>query len=168
MAVTEKEPLGQQWFPPTPHSLLLSPIMSRFPWSLKDVRGDRDVSDFYPSDPSPEVTRRGEWTTSRRELWCFYLYSIVSVSLFFINFFSILYYPPKGNNALAAFRFAPSQFQNLLYFAGYDPSQPPFAKPCGRGSSCVLPFMGHVRNSSVFSHLHTCVAHQWACLFCYG
>ncbi|KAI0303673.1 MFS general substrate transporter [Multifurca ochricompacta] len=69
----------------------------------------------------------GEWTTSRRELWCFYLYYV-------------------GNNGLSGFNFGPSQFQNLLYLAGYDPSQPPFSAPCGSGTDCVLPFLGRVRN----------------------
>ncbi|KAH9995707.1 autophagy-related protein 22-like protein [Russula vinacea] len=101
--------------------------MSRFPWSSKDDRKDSDVSDSNPGVPSSEVARLGEWTTSRREIWCFYLYSI-------------------ANNGLAGSRFAPSQFQNLLYSAGYDLSQPPFTKPCGRGSICVLPFMGRVRS----------------------
>jgi hypothetical protein len=115
-----------------PLSLLLSPTMSRFHWDSKDV------------------------TTSRRELWYFYLYSIVRVSLFFFTLsfpFSII---DHGNDGLAGFRFGPSQIQNLLYFAGYDMSQPPFAKLCGSGSNCVLPFiksfMGHVRNSPSFSH----------------
>ncbi|KAN0120753.1 Autophagy-related protein 22-like protein, partial [Russula decolorans] len=79
------------------------------------------------SGSSPETTRLGEWSTSRRELWCFYLYYV-------------------GNNGLSGFNFGPSQFQNLLYLAGYDPSQPPFTKPCGSGTNCVLPYMGHVRN----------------------
>ena len=56
--------------------------MSRFPWSSKDDRKDSDVSDSNPGVPSSEVARLGEWTTSRREIWCFYLYSIVSVALF--------------------------------------------------------------------------------------
>ncbi|KAF8485833.1 autophagy-related protein 22-like protein [Russula ochroleuca] len=101
--------------------------MSRFPLDSKDVCEDKDVSVSNPGGPSPEVACQGEWTTSRRELLSFYLYAI-------------------GNNGLAGFRFGPAQFQNLLNFAGYDPSQPPFAKPCDRGSDCVLPFMGHVRN----------------------
>ncbi|KIJ12805.1 hypothetical protein PAXINDRAFT_156773 [Paxillus involutus ATCC 200175] len=46
--------------------------------------------------------------TSRNELWAFYLYYV-------------------GNSGLSGFNFGPSQFQNLLYLAGYDPSsQPPF------------------------------------------
>jgi hypothetical protein len=129
--------------------------MSRFQWNTKDIREDRDASDSNLSTvsrSSPEVTHLGEWTTSRRELLCFYLYSIVRFSLFFCTFFPIFYRRPKGNNGLAGFRFGPSQIQNLLYFAGHDLSQPPFAKPCSSGSNCVLPFLGHVRNSSSFSH----------------
>ncbi|KAF8485992.1 hypothetical protein DFH94DRAFT_709504 [Russula ochroleuca] len=88
--------------------------MTRIPWNSKDVRGDIDISD---SDfTGPEVTRLGEWSTSRRELWGFYLYYL-------------------GNNGLSRFNFGTSQFRNLLYLAGYDPSQPPFAKPCGSGST---------------------------------
>ncbi|KAF9223902.1 MFS general substrate transporter [Gyrodon lividus] len=67
-------------------------------------------------------------TTSRSELWAFYLYYV-------------------GNNGLSGFNFGPSQFQNLLYLAGHDPSsQPPFFVPCGSGTSCVLPFLGKTRD----------------------
>ena len=133
--------------------------MSRFHWISKDVREDKDITrdsklSTVTVRSSPEVTYSGEWTTSRRELWCFYLYSIVRFSLlFFRAFFLIFYRSRKGNNGLAGFRFGPSQFQNLLHFAGYDLSYPPFTKPCGSGSNCVLPFMGQVRNSPSFFHL---------------
>jgi hypothetical protein len=61
----------------------------------------------------------------------------------------------KGNNGLSGFNFGPSQFQNLLYLAGYDPSHPPFTAPCGSDTACVLPYLGHVRNSkSSFSRDH--------------
>ncbi|TBU38548.1 MFS general substrate transporter [Dichomitus squalens] len=70
-------------------------------------------------------TRR--WTTTRVELWAFYVYYI-------------------GNNGLSGFNFGPSQFQNLLFLAGYDPSQPPFTAPCGTGTDCVLPYLGRVRD----------------------
>ncbi|KAI0707224.1 MFS general substrate transporter [Earliella scabrosa] len=76
-------------------------------------------------DGGSETTPR--WTTSRTELWAFYIYFI-------------------GNNGLSAFNFGPSQFQNLLFLAGYDPSQPPFAAPCGAGTDCVLPYLGQVRD----------------------
>ncbi|KAF9267955.1 MFS general substrate transporter [Marasmius fiardii PR-910] len=74
----------------------------------------------------PEDTQLSEWTTTRVELWSYYLYYI-------------------GNNGLAGFNFGPSQFQNLLNLAGYDPSAPPFTLSCGTGQ-CVLPFLGAVRN----------------------
>ncbi|OBZ72524.1 Autophagy-related protein 22 [Grifola frondosa] len=51
-----------------------------------------------------------------------------------------------GNNGLSGFNFGPSQFQNLLFLAGYDPSQPPFTAPCGSGTDCVLPYLGRVRD----------------------
>ncbi|GAW00214.1 MFS general substrate transporter [Lentinula edodes] len=50
-----------------------------------------------------------------------------------------------GNNGLSGFNFGPSQFQNLLFIAGYDPSQPPFTLACGDGD-CVLPYLGKVRD----------------------
>ena len=52
----------------------------------------------------------------------------------------------KGNNGLSGFNFGPSQFQNLLYLAGYDPSQPPFTAPCGADTDCVLPYLGRIRD----------------------
>ncbi|OJT02457.1 Autophagy-related protein 22 [Trametes pubescens] len=66
-------------------------------------------------------------STTRVELWAFYVYYI-------------------GNNGLSGFNFGPSQFQNLLFLAGYDPSQPPFTAPCGSGTDCVLPYLGRVRD----------------------
>ncbi|KIJ07753.1 hypothetical protein PAXINDRAFT_164557 [Paxillus involutus ATCC 200175] len=66
--------------------------------------------------------------TSRNELWAFYLYYV-------------------GNSGLSGFNFGPSQFQNLLYLAGYDPSsQPPFYVPCSSGTPCVLQFLGKARD----------------------
>ncbi|KAJ7649889.1 MFS general substrate transporter [Roridomyces roridus] len=72
----------------------------------------------------PEDSSR--WTTSRPELWAYYVYYI-------------------GNNGLSGFNFGPSQFQNLLFLAGYDPTQPPFTAPCG-DNGCVLPYLGRVRD----------------------
>ncbi|EJD06852.1 uncharacterized protein FOMMEDRAFT_75769 [Fomitiporia mediterranea MF3/22] len=72
-------------------------------------------------------TNLSEWRTTRWELWAFYLYYI-------------------GNNGLAGFNFGPSQFQNLLFLAGYDPAQAPFSAPCGSDTGCVLPFMGKARD----------------------
>jgi hypothetical protein len=64
--------------------------MTRFPWDAKGVTGatdDKDSnSDPNLSGPSPETTRQsrlGEWSTSRRELWCFYLYYVVRFLFFF-------------------------------------------------------------------------------------
>ena len=55
--------------------------MTRFPWDSKDVSitpDDKDSNlDPNLSTSSPETTRLGEWSTSRRELWCFYLYYVV-------------------------------------------------------------------------------------------
>ncbi|KAG7089392.1 hypothetical protein E1B28_011080 [Marasmius oreades] len=79
-----------------------------------------------PKFTAPEDTQLSDWTTNRVELWSYYLYYV-------------------GNNGLAGFNFGPSQFQNLLSLAGYDPSAPPFTLPCGDGQ-CVLPFLGAVRN----------------------
>ncbi|KAF7312596.1 Autophagy-related protein [Mycena indigotica] len=67
-----------------------------------------------------------QWTTTRRELWSYYLYYV-------------------GNNGLSGFNFGPSQFQNLLFLAGYDPTQPAFTAPCG-DNGCVLPYLGRVRD----------------------
>ncbi|KAG2154021.1 MFS general substrate transporter [Suillus clintonianus] len=66
-------------------------------------------------------------TTSRVELWSFYFYYV-------------------GNNGLSGFNFGPSQFQNLLFLAGYDPSQPPFSAPCSSNTGCVLPYLGKIRD----------------------
>ena len=70
--------------------------------------------------------RPGDWTTTRRELWSYYLYYI-------------------GNNGLSGFNFGPSQFQNLLFLAGYDPSLGP-GSSCG-DNSCVLLYLGKTRDS---------------------
>ena len=66
----------------------------------------------------------------------------------------------QGNNGLSGFNFGPSQFQNLLYLAGYDPSQPPFTAPCSSGTDCVLPYLGRVRDSACEPYQHS----LWASL----
>jgi len=71
-----------------------------------------------------------QWTTTRTELWSYYLYYI-------------------GNNGLSGFNFGPSQFPNLLYLAGYDPTMQPFTASCG-DNGCVLPYLGKVRDSVSF------------------
>ena len=125
---------------------------------MADISGDSKIDQGYidgrdpkVSGPSPEKTYLGEWTTSRRELWCFYLYYVVRFSLPYFQPVSSC--RPKGNNGLSGFNFGPSQFQNLLYLAGYDPSQPPFTKPCGSGTDCVLSYLGHTRNGQSFSFI---------------
>ncbi|KAF8519559.1 MFS general substrate transporter [Gautieria morchelliformis] len=86
---------------------------------VKDVAGDDTLS-----------LHLGEArATSKTELYSFYTYYV-------------------GNNGLSGFNFGPSQFQNLLFLAGYDASQPPFSTSCGVGSVCVLPFMGKIRDIS--------------------
>ncbi len=74
-----------------------------------------------------EPTEERQWTTSKPELWAYYLYYV-------------------GNNGLSGFNFGPSQFQNLLFLAGYDPTLPPFSAPC-TSNGCVLPYLGKVRDS---------------------
>ena len=77
-----------------------------------------------------EEIELSKWTTTRWELWSYYLFYV-------------------GNNGLSGFNFGPSQFQNLLFLAGYDPSGPPFSMPCG-DAGCVLPYLGKVRDGAPF------------------
>jgi hypothetical protein len=87
-----------------------------------------------PADVAVDTVEESQWTTTTSELWSYYLYYI-------------------GNNGLSGFNFGPSQFQNLLFLAGYDPTvDPPFSAPCGDGG-CVLPYLGRVRDSLC---LHLC------------
>ncbi|KAI6042904.1 MFS general substrate transporter [Pisolithus marmoratus] len=88
---------------------------------------NRPNNDSFNDKHNSAASANGTNTTSRYELWAFYLYYV-------------------GNNGLAGFNFGPSQFQNLLYLAGYDPSQPPFTAPCGTGTGCVLPYLGKTRD----------------------
>ena len=78
------------------------------------------------TDVSSDLQTARDWTTTRLELWSYYVYYI-------------------GNNGLSGFNFGPSQFQNLLFLAGYDPAQGP-GTACGSGD-CVLPYLGGVRDS---------------------
>ena len=52
----------------------------------------------------------------------------------------------KGKQWTSGFNFGPSQFQNLLYLAGYDPTYPPFAEPCSNETNCVLSYLGRTRD----------------------
>ncbi|EEB95854.1 hypothetical protein MPER_05112, partial [Moniliophthora perniciosa FA553] len=110
--------------------------MSR-PNSLDEGNG-KDDSRLAETTQEPAVPGTGEeelktskWTTTRSELWSYYLYYV-------------------GNNGLSGFNFGPSQFQNLLFLAGYDPSGPPFSIPCG-DAGCVLPYLGKVRDAVAVS-----------------
>ncbi|KAF8905077.1 autophagy-related protein 22-like protein [Gymnopilus junonius] len=77
----------------------------------------------------PEVSSNAQpskaWTTTHLELWSYYIYYI-------------------GNNGLSGFNFGPSQFQNLLFLAGYDPTEGP-GTACG-SNGCVLPYLGDIRD----------------------
>ena len=110
----------------------------------KHGQGDIDGGDSKISRPSPGKSRPGEWTTSRRELWCFYLYYVVRT--LFHKILTISYRCQKGNNGLPGFSLGPSQFQNLLYLAGYDPTYPPFTEPCSNEANCVLSYLGRTRD----------------------
>lgn len=78
------------------------------------------------SQPDDDDDDSPSFITSKLELWSFYLYYV-------------------GNNGLSGFNFGPSQFQNLLFLAGYDPSDPPFTTPCS-ANGCVLPYLGRARD----------------------
>uniref|UniRef100_A0A8H8CM14 Autophagy-related protein n=1 Tax=Psilocybe cubensis TaxID=181762 RepID=A0A8H8CM14_PSICU len=78
------------------------------------------------SEPRTQEQYTGAiWTTKRPELWAYYLYYV-------------------GNNGLSGFNFGPSQFQNLLFLAGYDPVAGPGSACSVNG--CVLPYLGEIRD----------------------
>ncbi|KAI0052263.1 MFS general substrate transporter [Auriscalpium vulgare] len=79
--------------------------------------------------PIPKASH--EWTTTRRELWWFYLYYIRTARVL-------------GKQWPLWLQLRP--FANLLYLAGYDPDQPPFTAPCSSDTGCVLPYLGRVRD----------------------
>ncbi|KIJ12784.1 hypothetical protein PAXINDRAFT_181474 [Paxillus involutus ATCC 200175] len=92
-----------------------------------ELEPSKPITKPFSIEPSVE-SESTVLTTSRNELWAFYLYYV-------------------GNNGLSGFNFGPAQFQNLLYLAGYDPSsQPPFYVPCSSGTPCVLQFLGKARD----------------------
>lgn len=140
---------------------------------------------------SSTATAHDEFTTTRKELWSFYLYYVVSpfafnfpvnvfravvvafthvltlgfsvvlcsreitVRFFRVNIASVGTHLLFSCIGLSGFNFGPSQFQNLLYLAGYDPSQAPFTTPCGDGD-CVLPYLGKIRDGEHPIHRKTC------------
>ncbi|KAJ1307194.1 hypothetical protein OPQ81_001309 [Rhizoctonia solani] len=87
------------------------------------------LNDFKHVEDIFDIETDPKWQTSKKELWSYYLYYV-------------------GNNGLAGFNYGPSQFQNLLYLAGYDRAQPPYTAPCEGDAVCVLPFIGKVRDIS--------------------
>jgi len=93
--------------------------------AVETVEQLRATDDILAEERTSQVSP--EWTTSMRELWSYYLFYI-------------------GNNGLSGFNFGPSQFQNLLFLAGYDHDKPPFSTPCVSSSVCVLPFLGSIRD----------------------
>jgi hypothetical protein len=78
------------------------------------------------SSEDVEIDDSKSQTTTRLELWSYYVYYI-------------------GNNGLSGFNFGPSQFQNLLFLAGFDPSVGP-GSSCGTGG-CVISYLGETRTS---------------------
>jgi hypothetical protein len=91
-----------------------------------------NTAEVEPSFDFAESNDSGQWTTTRIELWSYYLYYI-------------------GNNGLSGFNFGPSQFQNLLFLAGYDPTLGPGAA-CGV-NGCVLPYLGKIRDSKSIKYM---------------
>ncbi|TYJ57909.1 hypothetical protein B9479_001264 [Cryptococcus floricola] len=93
---------------------------------------DHDVAHFaLPNDeatlfasPLPIVGERK--TTTRKEVWSWYIYYV-------------------GNSGLGPFNFAISAWQNLLYQAGWDPAFPKGTVACGDGS-CNLVAYGQERS----------------------
>ena len=59
--------------------LCLTPIMTGISVESKEVNEDTGIGrpNINNPEPSPEVTHPDGWITSRRELWCFYLYYVV-------------------------------------------------------------------------------------------
>ncbi|KAK8869449.1 hypothetical protein IAR55_000013 [Kwoniella newhampshirensis] len=69
------------------------------------------------ASPLPIVGARK--TTTRIEVWSWYLYYV-------------------GNSGLGPFNFAISAWQNLLYLAGWDPAYPRGTVPCGDGVNSIV------------------------------
>lgn len=122
--------------------------------SAEDLATDAKVSEKDVEgivEPVVGSQNKGNaFTTTRLELWAFYVYYIVSLWLPGPSSTprkQILILPLRqGNNGLSGFNFGPSQLQNLLYLAGYDPAHAPFTVPCSSDSGCVLPYLGEVRD----------------------
>jgi hypothetical protein len=123
----------------------MSDVEERAPTAVDADVDRKHASEEVPSPVLEERLPESGFTTTRRELWAFYVYYIVRR----VCALRARADPAatQGNNGLAGFNFGPSQFQNLLYLAGYDPTQPAFSAACGAGG-CVLPYLGKVRSSA--------------------
>ncbi|KAF9562005.1 MFS general substrate transporter [Agrocybe pediades] len=93
--------------------------------SAKPEDGKTPTPEPKEVDATLDDTQADKWTTTWVELWSYYLYYV-------------------GNNGLSGFNFGPSQFQNLLFLAGYDPTVGP-GSPCSI-NGCVLPYLGKIRD----------------------
>lgn len=97
---------------------------------MESAEKERVAGTPFPEQTSKEHSELdppSPFTTTKSELWAFYLYYV-------------------GNNGLSGYNLGPTQFQNLLYLAGYDPKQSPFTEPCRSSTGCVLPFLGKTRD----------------------
>ena len=102
-------------------------------------------------------------TTTRKELWSWYVYYIGNSGL------GMLYCQRNGltsvcvSDGLGPFNFAISAWQNLLYLAGWDPAFPRGTVPCGDGD-CYLGAFGQDQ-SSMFSHTYPGDEAEWCSQF---
>ncbi|KIR34151.1 hypothetical protein I352_03386 [Cryptococcus deuterogattii MMRL2647] len=88
---------------------------------LQPVQDDFAINDEATlfASPLPIVGERK--TTTRKEVWSWYVYYV-------------------GNSGLGPFNFAISAWQNLLYLAGWDPAYPKGTVPCGDGACNLIAF----------------------------
>ncbi|GFZ52277.1 hypothetical protein JCM24511_10050 [Saitozyma sp. JCM 24511] len=94
---------------------------------VRDGAADGAPGPVHPSRTSDEATLFASplpivgdrKTTTRKELWAWYLYYV-------------------GNSGLGPFNFAISAWQNLLYLAGYDPAFPAGTVACGAGVNSIV------------------------------
>ncbi|WWC65513.1 uncharacterized protein I303_108131 [Kwoniella dejecticola CBS 10117] len=91
--------------------------------------GDMHLTDEATLFASPLPIVGARKTTTRKEVWSWYLYYV-------------------GNSGLGPFNFAISAWQNLLYQAGWDPAFPRGTVACGDGG-CNLVAYGTELNSIV-------------------
>ncbi|OXG18093.1 hypothetical protein C367_04908 [Cryptococcus neoformans Ze90-1] len=85
---------------------------------VQDNLAINDEATLFAS-PLPIVGERK--TTTKKEVWSWYIYYV-------------------GNSGLGPFNFAISAWQNLLYLAGWDPAYPKGTVPCGDGACNLIAF----------------------------